>query len=82
MKAYVIFLFQVTNSQLALDDSTWARVSLLVNLGGHGVRSAVVVAPSASSYASAELINLLLPDGHSSPFADDALVLLVSSYSS
>ena len=64
---------------LALDDHAWTQVSLPVSLGRLGVRSVVVVAPSAflaSSHASAELIDLLLPgNSHLCPYVDDALVL-------
>ena len=53
-------LSRVTNSHLALDDYACTRASLPVSLGGLGLCSAVIVAPSvflASSHASAELID-------------------------
>lgn len=74
-------LSKVSNSQIAVNDCAWAQASLPVNFGGLGVRSAVVVAPSAflaSSHASADLVDLLVPDGsafQSSPFIEDALAL-------
>ena len=53
-----VILSQVTNTHLESDGSAWEQATLLVGLGGLGIRSAVDVAPSAylaSIHFSAQL---------------------------
>jgi len=60
---------EVTNTPLLQDDKAWAQATLPIRVGGLGVRSASVLAPSAylSSYtATADLVHTILPDTHQS----------------
>ena len=54
----------VVNIQLGVDDPAWLQATLTVKLGGLGIRSAVMVAPSAflaSSHTSSDLVSAILP---------------------
>ena len=69
----------VVNIHLGVDDLAWLQATLPVKLGGLGIRSAVMVAPSAflaSSHASSDLVSTILPPRFNSlpsPLLEEAL---------
>ena len=66
------------------DDLAWTKATLLVRYGGHGIRCAWQLAPSAylvSGASSSELIQLILPiPDHSLPFPDLEAALSIWSH--
>ena len=69
----------VVNIHLGVDDPAWLQATLPVKLGGLGIRSVVMVAPSAflaSSHASSDLVSAILPPRFKplpSPLLEEAL---------
>ena len=71
----------ITNTHFSEDDPAWTQATLPVKFGGLGIRSAVLLAPSAflaSAAAAYDLVHLIIPPhfrSFSIPSVDDARAL-------